>query len=148
MGKRRRAREVALQILYLMDTQPQPTERALTSYFSFFASLEAGSGAIDTEVRSFAEELVRGVADKRAEVDEEITRAALHWRLERMACVDRNVLRLAVYELLFLPKIPPRVSLNEAIELAKRFGTADSPSFVNGILDRVVQEKKLTSNRP
>jgi transcription antitermination protein NusB len=89
---------------------------------------------------------VRGVVGRRETIDQIITRAALNWRLERMARVDRNVLRIATYELTSIANIPARVTLNEAIELAKRYGTAESAAFVNGILDKVAQSTKTAPN--
>lgn len=145
MGKRRRAREAALQILYFLDAQEQPVDRLLTSYFTYFRD-DAESAVLDDEARAFAEELVRGVVSRRDAIDQAISRAALNWRIERMARVDRNVLRLATYELTAMANIPARVTLNEAIELAKRYGTAESASFVNGILDKVAQNTKPAPN--
>jgi N utilization substance protein B len=145
MGKRRRAREAALQILYFLDSQEQPVERLLTTYFTYFRD-EAEGAPLDEESRTFTEELVRGVVGRRDAIDQLITRAALNWRLERMARVDRNVLRIATYELTSIANIPARVTLNEAIELAKRYGTSESAAFVNGILDKVAQSTKAASN--
>ena len=88
-------------------------------------------------VPAYLGELVAGVAAHQEELDALIGRYSEHWRLERMAVVDRNLLRLAVYELLYLPEIPPKVVINEAVELAKRYGSEDSGGFVNGILDQV-----------
>lgn len=147
MGKRRRAREVALQILYLQEAQELTLERAIATYFSNFnTGNESDDGEIreaaDEEVKGFAQELINGVITQKDKIDQAISQAALHWRVDRMTRVDRNVLRLATYELLFEPEIPLRVTLNEAIELAKRYGTGDSASFVNGILDKIAQAEK------
>ena len=135
-------------MLYQMDTLGHSAENALNLYWGALAaaevdpghedeSLEANTGA---DARALAESLVRGFEDRRDEVDEAIRAASHHWRLERMARVDRNILRLATSELLVQPDIPRRVTLNEAIELAKRFGAEGSPGFVNGILDRIATE--------
>ena len=129
MGSRRKAREAALKILYAMDLSGQSAEEALASYFEDFAE--------EGETLEFTEELVRGVGRELAALDEKLRAASQNWRLERMARVDRNILRLATYELLHVPSVPRRVSLNEAIELGKRFGAEDSAAFVNGILDRI-----------
>jgi len=129
MGSRRKAREAALKILYAMDLSGQSAEEALAAYFEDFAE--------EGETRDFTEELVLGVGRELEALDEKIRGASQNWRLERMARVDRNVLRLATYELLHVPSVPRRVSLNEAIELGKRFGAEDSAAFVNGILDRI-----------
>jgi transcription antitermination protein NusB len=147
MGKRRKAREVALQVLYLQEAQDFSIERATTTYFSNFNSgTEAEDGepreAADADIKGFAEELASGVNHYKEKIDQVISDAALNWRVDRMTRVDRNVLRLAVYELLFEPEIPLRVTMNEAIELAKRFGTNESAAFVNGILDKIAQAEK------
>lgn len=135
MGSRRHAREVALQILYQMDVQADLTaDAALARFFSVFATPE------DEEARDFVEVLVRGVEHMRDELDPRIVGASRNWRLERMARVDRNLLRLAVYELCCQPETPPKVAINEAIEIAKRFGTQESPAFVNGVLDRILDD--------
>ncbi len=95
----------------------------------------------DGELEAFALELYDGVLQHGADIDARLAAAAEHWRLHRMPVVDRNVLRLAVFELLHQPATPPRVALDEAIELARRFGSADSPAFVNGVLDRIHKER-------
>ncbi len=92
------------------------------------------------DIRQFANDLLDGTYRNRKEIDELIERHSLHWKLARMAVVDRNILRLAVYELLYLHDIPTSVVLNEAIEIAKKFGTEESGSFINGILDKVAKE--------
>lgn len=100
------------------------------------------------ETRAFAERLVRGVQDHKQELDALIGRYAVNWKVSRMHIVDRNILRLGVYELLWLDDIPARVTLNEAIELAKDFGDEDAAKFVNGILDTVLSsEQKLEAKR-
>ena len=128
-ASRRRARECALQVLYQMDVSGASADDALETFWQSFEPTE--------DVRAFTSELVSGVGARRDEVDAEIQKASHHWKLERMARVDRNVLRLAVFELLHRPDIPKKVSLNEAIEIAKRFGTEDSGKFINGILDHI-----------
>ena len=130
MGSRTKARECALQALYQLDTsggEPRDVVRSILAHFE-----EA-----DEETAQFAESLVRGVQGERAAIDELIQRSSTHWKLDRMARVDRNILRLAVYEILRRADVPVRVSLNEAIELGKKFGSEDSSAFVNGVLDRI-----------
>jgi N utilization substance protein B len=132
MGSRRKGREAALQVLYQIDTSGASAEQALSLFFAHLASSDEGS--------DFASELVR-----RAEVDHERIDALIrdvshHWRLERMTRVDRNILRLGVAELLHCADVPRRVTLNEAVELAKRFGSEGSAGFVNGILDRIASD--------
>ena len=157
---RRRGREIALQVLYQADTQPQLTsEEALRLYASHFGrptsdepleprgttttAPEPVDVLTDEEAasaRALAERIVHGVIGERAEVDALLQSASRNWRLERMARVDRNLLRLGAWELLRAADVPPKVAINEAIEIAKRFGTAESPAFVNGILDRCLDE--------
>ncbi len=132
MGLRHRSRQIALQILYQKEVGNLSLEEALHNY----RYLNPPSPALE-----FAEELVAGVVEHQEEVDQVIQRHSEHWRLDRMTVTDRNILRLATYEMLFRPDIPPKVSINEAIELAKEFGTEDSPAFVNGILDAIYREE-------
>ncbi len=139
-GNRRKAREIALQILYQLDVQDQLTsEQAAGLFWQHFAR-EAAATDGDEPSRGFADQLVRGVRENLAEIDALIGRASRNWRLERMARVDRNLLRLAIYEMKYCSDTPAKVAINEAIEIAKRFGTAESPAFVNGILDRCLEE--------
>jgi transcription antitermination protein NusB len=144
MGTRRRAREFALQILYQLDVQEQLTDDQAIALFwrNFAATAEAeGTQAADLgEVQPFAEKLVRGVHQHLAEIDGQIQSASRNWRLERMARVDRNLLRLALFELKYVEDVPAKVAINEAIEIAKRYGTNESSAFVNGILDRCREE--------
>jgi transcription antitermination protein NusB len=144
MGTRRRAREFALQILYQLDVQEQlGDEQAIALFWRNFAATaeaEGGPPAELGEVQPFAEKLVRGVREHLAELDAQIQSASRNWRLERMARVDRNLLRLALYELKFVEDVPAKVAINEAIEIAKRYGTSESSAFVNGILDRCREE--------
>ena len=135
MSTRRKAREAALQMLFLVDQSGQDEQDAAAVIDQFWNGLSSSSMHEDT--REFADRLVLGFCAHRQQVDDTIRGASTHWRLERMARVDRNVIRVAVYELLRCPDIPRRVSINEAIEVAKRFGDEGSSSFVNGILDRI-----------
>jgi N utilization substance protein B len=132
MGVRRRAREAALQILYCMDLAEVSAVEAERNHWAYLASSQEG--------REFAHELVQGYADHASEVDDKIRRVSEHWRVERMPRVDRNILRVGAFELLFLPEVPRRVTLNEMVELAKRYGGEGSPGFVNGVLDRIATE--------
>jgi N utilization substance protein B len=130
--KRRRAREFALQLLFQLDIrQEKPT---LTLFKRFWAEQDT-----DEEIRSFAEEIVKGTFKHIAVINKNIVTCAKNWSMDRMATVDRNVLRMAVYEILFRLDIPSSVTINEAIELAKKFGTDESGAFVNGILDSVAR---------
>lgn len=112
-----------------MDMTAATAADALPLYYEHFDA--------PPDVRSFAERLVLGVSTHRDEIDGRITSASEHWRLERMPIVDRNVLRIAVFEMIYCSDIPHKVSINEAIELAKMYGSGDSGSFINGILDKV-----------
>lgn len=130
--KRRKAREFALQILFQLDIRKEkPT---LTLFKRFWTEFEP-----DDEVRTFTEEIVKGTFKHLKTINEKILASAKNWSLDRMATVDRNVLRMAAYEILFRMDIPPSVTINEAIELAKKFGTDESGAFVNGILDNVAR---------
>ena len=132
MARRSRAREVALQLLFQRDQNPTPVPRPAVERFARERLLN------DAEMVAYCLALYDGTLARQAEIDPLLTATATNWRLSRMLPVDRNVLRLAAYELLFDPESQPaEVVINEAIELARRFGTADSPAFVNGILDKV-----------
>jgi N utilization substance protein B len=131
MTRRSRAREVALQLLFQRDHNPG-VDPATRSHFIHNRLREP-------TLEQFCLSLYEGVAAHAAEIDRRLAEAAENWRLPRMAAVDRNVLRLGAYELLFTPETPPSVALDEAIELARRYGSADSPAFVNGVLDRLRQ---------
>jgi N utilization substance protein B len=129
MGPRRKGRELALQALYQIEVTGDASSRAVDSFLSHF---EGGA-----EAKDFARGVISGVMANREQIDGIIERSAENWKLERMAKVDLLILRIATYELLFCPDIPMNVSLDEAIEIGKRFGSADSPTFINGVLDQV-----------
>jgi N utilization substance protein B len=128
-AKRTKARERALQALYQIDVAAEGIDDALARFWRSFEPVER-------EVMTLAEGLVRGVAQHRRAIDEAIEQVSTHWRLDRMAKVDRNVLRLAVYELL-RTDVPVKVVINEAIELGKKYGSENTGAFVNGVLDRI-----------
>jgi N utilization substance protein B len=135
-GVRSRARAYALQVLYALDLNDAGSApaQAVRQYAELF-ELERDPALIE-----FASALVARTRDRLHEIDDAIQSASRNWRLERMSRVDRNILRLATCELRQSPDVPVKVILNEAVELAKRFGTADSPAFVNGILDRIAHQ--------
>jgi transcription antitermination protein NusB len=142
MGSRRRAREAALQALYQMDLNPGLTPaQALAHIFETFARGEPAE-ADEADLRTFTTRLVTGVIERRAQIDELLANASTHWRLDRMAAVDRNLLRLGVEEILFETEIPASVTIDEAVEIAKRYGTSESPAFVNGVLQRIAADHK------
>ncbi|MDD5424417.1 MAG: transcription antitermination factor NusB [Candidatus Omnitrophica bacterium] len=133
MRKRTQARECALQILYQADLRKETAEKLFLDYWR---DSDAGS-----EVSDFASSLVLGTLKNIKKIDDTITGYASNWKLSRMAVIDRNVLRLATYELLFCDDIPQKVSINEAVDLAKKFGDMESGKFVNGILDKISKEE-------
>lgn len=143
MKPRRKARQTALQILYKADISGQITE-AGSNY-----SLELEELAPGTEARRYCEALVEGVTTRLAEIDALIEECSENWTIARMALVDRNILRIAAYELISSPDIPYKVVIDEAVELSKRFASEGSGSFINGILDHVHKEvsKKAVSTR-
>jgi transcription antitermination protein NusB len=132
MSRRSRAREVALQVLYQDDLNPRLNPAEADEFLQARLKVD--------ELVEFARSLVAGVRRNRQELDSLLGRTADNWSLDRMAATDRNVLRLGAYEILFADT-PDRVAINEAVELAKRFGTAQSAQFVNGILDRFVADR-------
>ncbi|HWD18769.1 MAG TPA: transcription antitermination factor NusB [Verrucomicrobiae bacterium] len=157
MGKRREARERAVQFLFQHDLNaPENLDEALDHFWesqrSAAITLEKGGATWGQKVeippattdeaatRMFADKLIRGVVENLPALDERIKQHAENWDLHRMAVVDRNILRLAIYEMLFRDDIPPVVSINEAVDVAKKFSTVDSGKFVNGILDKIKGE--------
>ena len=137
MSARREGRELALQALYSKDLVPQDASFTLKRIMENFGEGEEPTLEIHSKSFAFASELVNGVIANLAEIDGRIAAKSKHWSMSRMARVDLNILRLAVFELLYRPDIPKNVTMNEAIEVAKKFGAEDSASFVNGILDEI-----------
>jgi N utilization substance protein B len=137
MKKRTRARELALQFLYQVDLRGRDI---LPEAKAFFRSEEGDKGA-----REFALTLVRGTLENQDEIDGMIRSVAMNWEIGRMAAIDRNVLRMATYELLHCADIPHKVAINEAIELGKRFSTQNSGAFINGILDKIKDRARARS---
>lgn len=133
--KRTKAREYALQFLYMLDIRENDIEGEEEAFFA--------EQSDDADVISFAVSLVRGVAANRETIDKSIENSAQNWELGRIATVDRNILRQAIFELLCREDIPPKVSINEAIELGKKFSTSNSGGFINGILDRIKRDNNL-----
>ena len=134
MGNRRTAREITLQLLYEIEMKGSEPRVVLELYW------KGQTEETLPEVRQFTTELLEGTYRNRKEIDQLIERHSIHWKLSRMAVVDRNILRLGVYELLYLHDVPTNVVLNEAINIAKKFGTEDSGAFINGILDNVAKD--------
>lgn len=136
MRKRTRGREFALQILYQIDITHDDCEASLSN---FWQTQEAESA--DCELKDFTTAIVKGVAENLKLIDTKISLYAANWKLERMAVVDRNIMRLGCFELLFRDDIPPKVSINEAVELAKKYSGVEAGKFVNAILDKIKSEK-------
>jgi N utilization substance protein B len=129
VGARRSGREAALQMLFQMESSGAAPDDVIALYWRNFEA--------DPEGREYADAIVRGVGEHGAALDKQIAAASANWRLERMAWVDRNLLRMGAWELAYRHDVPRAVILDEAVELAKEFGTEDSGAFVNGVLDRV-----------
>lgn len=137
MTRRTRAREVALQLLFQRDHNPNIPRADIERF--------AADRLRDEKLQSFCLSLFDGVLAQQAEIDQKLSAAAENWRLVRMPTVDRNLLRLGAFEMLYQKENPPAVVLDEVIELARRFSTADSSAFVNGVLDRLRQEAAPTA---
>ena len=132
--KRRRAREYALQVLFQLDvTNNEFTDEVLKNFWKNIKE--------DDDVKEFANDIVIGTRENIDSIDKIIKKTAEHWAINRIAVVDRNILRAATYELLYRSDIPPSVVMNEAIEISKKFSTEDSASFINGILDKIQKSK-------
>jgi len=140
MRKRTQSREHALKILYQAELTRRVIHLATDHYWSDFKT-------IDKSVQSFADRLTLGVEKHIKDIDDKISACATNWQLKRMAVIDRNVLRIGVYELLHTTDIPPKVAINEAVELAKKYGDIESSKFVNGILDRIHKLEIVPKNK-
>ena len=143
MGIRRRARELAMQALFYMDVNRNASPQMLQRFCENFIPPQ--------KARPFFMKLVNGVLESQPQIDELIERFSKNWRIKRMACVDRNVIRIAVFEMLFCHDIPPKVSINEAIDVGKKFGTEESGAFINGIVDRfriAIEKGEIQIGRP
>jgi N utilization substance protein B len=138
MGTRRKSREMALQMLFQADMGKQSAEQVRRTFW-------AEHGAASHHVRGFADDLFRVAMDRAGDIDGLIEKHAEHWRMERMAVVDRNLLRAAVAELLGYPETPRAVVINEALEIARKFSSPESVQFLNGVLDSVGKELEKTA---
>jgi len=130
MTRRTRGREIALQVLYLLEQNPGVDPAEVAGFIQ--------RRLREPKLQQFAQALVAGVQANQPRIDELIAGVAENWRLDRMAAIDRNILRLGAFEILHCPEVPTKVAINEALELAKRYSTAQSSRFVNGILDRLL----------
>ena len=133
-GSRSKAREAALKVLYQLDVTKDSPQEGCLLYFRHHR--------VSVNSQPFVTALVQGTVEHQAQIDPLLTQYATNWTLSRMSIVDRNVLRLATFELLFSEETPPKVVINEAVDLAKRFGTPDSGKFVNGVLDAIHKSQK------
>lgn len=136
-GRRSQARETALKVLYQLDITKDPIQEGLENFFRHHRA--------PVSSQPFIRALVEGTIQRLAEIDALLAKHATNWAVNRMAIVDRNILRLGVFELVFGQETPPKVAINEAVELAKRFGTNDSGKFVNGVLDSIHKEPQAAS---
>ncbi len=144
MGRRRKSRELAVQVLFNLEFTCDEPDCVFNLICELLSSRQSA--------KHFARELVLGVCEKKADLDELISRASKNWRLERMSCIDICMLRLAVFEMLFMEDIPAKVSIDEALEIGKKFGNDDSGRFINGVLDNIynslVKQGKLEKAGP
>jgi N utilization substance protein B len=132
LGKRRKSREIAIQLLYQLEINRSDAENAQATFWDHYSPPEA--------LREFTHQILAGVFQHLKEIDQIIIKVTNNWSLDRMTIVDRSILREAIFEILFCPDIPVKVTLNEAIELGKKYGSEKSGSFINGILDKVVNQ--------
>lgn len=139
MRKRTLSREIALKLLYGKEIREESLDDLLSEYFEEHETLP--------EIRQYSELLIRGTLDKLGEIDELISKYADNWDLKRMATIDRNVLRFATFELIYMPDIPPKVAINEAVNIAKKYSQEKSGKFVNGILDKINHAEKRRTFR-
>jgi N utilization substance protein B len=137
MGNRRKSRELALQALFFLDVNSTDSQVGIEDFSNQHEE------DISEEVRPFFLELVNGALGEKEEIDRLLNKWAKNWKISRMPVVDRNVMRLAVFEMICRPDIPASVSINEAVEIGKKFGTRDSGPFINGVLDRIRVQENL-----
>jgi N utilization substance protein B len=139
MGTRRKSRELAMQALFCMDTLKNESDELL----------EGLSGMLELapDINRFYMTLIKGVIDNKSQLDQLIEKFSSNWKISRMGCVDRNILRIAAYEILFCHDIPPKVSINEAVDIGKLYGTEESGSFINGILDGIYQQQTAKNKK-
>jgi len=145
MGIRRKAREVSLQLLYEIDLCHKSWDEVFEEFRDKFITSLIGEEEVSDsgkEIREFTKQIVEGTFQNVREIDQLIEQHSTHWKISRMSLVDRNILRMAVFELLYCTDIPASVTINEAIEIAKRYGTDESGAFINGVLDHIAKDLK------
>ncbi len=136
MGTRRKSRELAMQALFCMDVLKNESDELMGGLAEMLK--------LAPDINRFYMTLIRGVINNKTRIDQLIEQFSSHWKINRMGCVDRNILRIATYELLYCQDIPPKVSINEAVDIGKLYGTEESGSFINGILDGIYQQQAST----
>lgn len=134
MRRRTKARECAIKILYAIEITKDEAANCIKTYWD-------NNETVSEEIKKFAEYLVNGTCDNRPSIDALITKYAANWQIDRMAAIDRNIIRMGAFELIHACDIPPKVSINEAVEIAKKYGDKDSGKFVNGILDKINKQE-------
>ncbi len=139
MRKRTQSREYVIQLLYEIEMTQYSADQVLQEFWK--------TNDASDEVKGFTEKIVKGTIEKRSQIDEVLARYAENWNLDRMAIVDRNILRYSTYELLFMDDIPPKVSINEAVNLAKKYSQEESGKFVNGVLDKICHTESAKSKQ-
>ncbi len=132
MGKRRLSRELVIQFLYLIEMNEGVVQNQLKLFWESHPAAE--------DVQSFTEDILKDIFDHKEEIDAQLEKYSDNWTLSRMAVIDRNLLRMAASELMYSKTVPPKVAIDEAVEIAKKYGSADSPNFINGVLDRILKE--------
>jgi len=137
MGTRRKSRELGLQILFQVDVGDLPFQEVSKNFWKIWK--------VSDEVRDFALSISGGVIENLSSIDGIITKYAQNWDIGRINNIDRNILRMAIYEIVYSPDIPYKVAINEAIEISKKFGTPDSGKFINGVLDKIAKKEKRTN---
>ena len=133
MGNRRYSRELVIQFLYLTEMNVGEIANQLKSFWE-------NNSCKEEDVQSFTEDILKDIFDHKEEIDVQLEKYSDNWTLSRMAVIDRNLLRMAASELMYSKTVPPKVAIDEAVEIAKKYGTADSPNFINGVLDRILKE--------
>lgn len=134
MGNRRFSRELVIQFLYLTEMNEGEITSQLESFWE--------NNSCEKDVQSFTEDILNDIFDHKKEIDARLEKYSDNWTLSRMTVIDRNVLRMAASELMYSKTVPPKVAIDEAVEIAKKYGSEDSPNFINGILDRILKELK------
>jgi len=134
MGNRRFSRELVIQFLYYTEMNKGEIVSQLKSFWE--------NNSCQEDVQSFTEDILNDIFDHKKEIDARLEKYSDNWTLSRMAVIDRNLLRMAASELMYSKTVPPKVAIDEAVEIAKKYGTEDSPNFINGVLDRILKELK------